>query len=46
MILSSSNRTPGYEIYGMGDTKKEIFEISGLPLVIEKSIKPDDASSS
>jgi CRISPR-associated protein Cas2 len=41
MIMCSSNRSPCYEIYGMGDTRKEITEISGLPLVIEKSIKPD-----
>lgn len=37
MIFNSSNGCPGYEIYGMGDTRKEITEISGLPLVIEKS---------
>lgn len=37
MIFNSSNTCPGYEIYGMGDTRKSITEISGLQLVIEKS---------
>ncbi len=37
MIFNSSNICPGYEIFGMGDTRKSITEISGLPLVIEKS---------
>jgi len=37
MIFNSSNGCPGYEIFGMGDTRKAITEISGLPLVIEKS---------
>lgn len=37
MIFKSSNITPGYEIYGLGDTRKSMTEISGLQLVIEKS---------
>ncbi len=44
MIFNSSNTTPGYEIFGMGDTRKEITEISGLPLVIEKSAEPPSES--
>ena len=43
MIFNSSNTCPGYEIFGMGDTRKEITEISGLPLVIEKSALPASA---
>jgi CRISPR-associated protein Cas2 len=26
----------GYEIYGLGDTKRDIIDLSGLKLVIEK----------
>lgn len=36
MIFKRMPNTPGYEIYGVGDTFREITEISGLPLVIEK----------
>lgn len=43
MIFNSSNITPGYEIYGMGDTRKSLTDISGLQLVIEKS--PNSSSS-
>lgn len=42
MILGSNPTTPGYEIYGMGDTTREFTEISGLPLVIEKQQKPPE----
>jgi len=47
MIFNSSNVCPGYEIYGMGDTSKSITEISGLPLVTEKSAdeQPDKPNS-
>ncbi|MDP8305337.1 MAG: type I-E CRISPR-associated endoribonuclease Cas2e [Candidatus Chlorobium antarcticum] len=44
MILCSNNTTPGYEIYGIGDTKRDFTEISGMPLVIEKQIKPQNES--
>ncbi|NTU67611.1 MAG: type I-E CRISPR-associated endoribonuclease Cas2 [Chlorobiaceae bacterium] len=37
MIFNSSNTAPGYEVYGMGDTRKGLIELSGLQLVIEKS---------
>lgn len=36
MIFKSTNTTPGYEIYGMGDTRKSLTEISGLQLMLEK----------
>lgn len=35
MIFSSTHKTPGYDICGMGDTTRNIKEISGLQLVIE-----------
>jgi CRISPR-associated protein Cas2 len=41
MILCSSNAAAGYEIYGMGDTRKSFIEISGMPLVIEKQSNID-----
>jgi len=37
MIFNSTSITPGYEMYGMGDTRKALTDISGLQLVIEKS---------
>ena len=46
MIFNSSNIPPGYEIYGLGDTRRDLIELSGMPLVIEKSsvlvIQPSD----
>ena len=38
MIFRRIPETPGYEIRGLGDTKRTITEISGLQLVIEKTI--------
>jgi len=38
MIFQALNRTPGYKINGIGETKRVITEISGLQLVVEKSI--------
>lgn len=38
MIFRQTPETPGYEIRGIGDTKKDLTEISGLQLVIEKQI--------
>lgn len=32
-------KTSGYEIRGVGDTKRNLTEISGLQLVIEKQIQ-------
>ena len=41
MVFKSSNLPPGYEIYGLGDTRKEIIELSGMQLVIEKYTEPE-----
>lgn len=38
MIFQSMPSCPGYKIYGKGDTKRSMTEISGLPLIIEKDI--------
>ncbi|MDP1559593.1 MAG: type I-E CRISPR-associated endoribonuclease Cas2e [Nitrosomonas sp.] len=38
MIFRRIPETPGYEIRGIGDTKRNLAEISGLQLVIEKQI--------
>ena len=40
MIFNSRNTPPGYEIYGLGDTRRDLIELSGMPLVIEKSPVP------
>jgi CRISPR-associated protein Cas2 len=40
MIFRRIPGTPGYEIGGIGDTKRNLIEISGLQLVIEKQILP------
>lgn len=40
MVFRRIPETPGYEIRGVGDTKRDITEISGLQLVIEKQIQP------
>ena len=36
MVFRRTNDAPGYEIRGVGDTKRSIVEISGLQLVQEK----------
>ncbi|MDA3876256.1 MAG: type I-E CRISPR-associated endoribonuclease Cas2e [Halothiobacillus sp.] len=38
MVFHRIPETPGYEIRGMGDTKRQLIEISGLQLIIEKQI--------
>ncbi len=38
MIFRRIPEPPGYEICGIGDTKRNLIEISGLQLVIEKQI--------
>jgi CRISPR-associated protein Cas2 len=38
MVFRRIPETPGYEISGLGDTKRNLTEISGLQLVIEKQI--------
>ncbi len=39
MVFRRISEAPGYEIYGVGDTKRNLTEISGLQLVIEKRIE-------
>lgn len=39
MIFRRIPETPGYEIRGLGDHNRQITEISGLQLVIEKQIE-------
>lgn len=41
MIFRRIPETPGYEIRGIGDTKRSIVEVSGLQLVIENNIQLD-----
>lgn len=36
IVFNRIPETPGYEIRGMGDTKRQLIEISGLQLIIEK----------
>ena len=36
MVFRRTNDAPGYEIRGVGDTRRSIIEISGLQLVQEK----------
>jgi len=38
IIFNRIPETPGYEIRGMGDTKRQLIEISGLQLIIEKQM--------
>lgn len=42
MIFRRISETPGYEIRGIGDTKRYVTEISGLQLVIEKQGKQEN----
>jgi len=39
MVFRRMSQTPGYEIRGIGDTNRDLTEISGLQLVIEKQIE-------
>lgn len=41
MVFRRIPEAPGYEIYDVGTTKRSLIEISGLQLVIEKSLKSD-----
>jgi CRISPR-associated protein Cas2 len=40
MIFRHIPETPGYQITGIGDPKRDLIELSGLQLVIEKQILP------
>ncbi|WP_456415231.1 type I-E CRISPR-associated endoribonuclease Cas2e [Thiolapillus sp.] len=39
MVFRQISKAPGYEIYGVGDTKRRVTQFSGLQLVIEKEIQ-------
>jgi len=41
MIFRRISKAPFYEIYGIGDTKRDLIELSGLKLVIEKSLESE-----
>lgn len=43
MIFRRIPETPGYEIRSIGDTRRNLTEISGLQLVIEKQIPTEPA---
>lgn len=38
MVFRKIASAPGYEIRSVGDTKRQLTEISGLQLVIEKTV--------
>ena len=40
MVFRQIPHAPGYEIYGVGDTKRSVTQFSGLQLVIEKEAQP------
>ena len=40
MVFRQTSKTPGYEIYGVGDPKRRIAHFSGLQLVVEKEANP------
>ncbi|MDO8714013.1 MAG: type I-E CRISPR-associated endoribonuclease Cas2e [Polynucleobacter sp.] len=44
MIFRRISKTPGYDISGIGDTKRNLTEISGLQLVVEKQNLLNDSS--
>jgi CRISPR-associated protein Cas2 len=39
MVFRRISKAPYYEIYGIGDTNRDLIELSGLKLVIEKSLE-------
>ncbi|MBD9357834.1 type I-E CRISPR-associated endoribonuclease Cas2e [Methylomonas albis] len=42
LVFRRINEAPGYEIRGIGDPKRDIVEISGLQLVLEKGPTDND----
>ena len=40
MVFRQISTSPGYEIQGVGDTKRHLTHVSGLQLVIEKQYNP------
>jgi CRISPR-associated protein Cas2 len=45
MVFRRISNTPGYEIRGIGDTKRAIVEISGLQLVLEKESSTENQNT-
>ncbi len=41
MIFRRIPESPGYEIRGIGDTKRSVTDISGLQLVVEKDAQAE-----
>ncbi len=44
LVFRRINQAPGYEIRGIGDTKRSIVDISGLQLVLEKALVDTDSN--
>ena len=44
MVFQRLPTAPGYRIYGKGDTRRRLTEISGLQLVLEKDELPFDSA--
>ena len=42
MIFQRTSTAPYYQIYGIGDTKRDLIELSGLKLVVEKNITSEE----
>ena len=42
MVFRKIQEAPGYEIRGVGDTKRVLTEMSGLQLVVEKQTQSDN----
>jgi CRISPR-associated protein Cas2 len=38
LVFQKTNRAPGYKIYSLGDTARDLTEISGLQLILEKQL--------
>jgi len=38
LVFRAITSTPGYEMYGIGDTRRDLIELSGLQLVVEKKV--------
>lgn len=46
LIFQRIKETPGYKIYGRGDTNRELVTISGLQLTLEKDTKIPEKNGS
>lgn len=38
LVFRGISKSPGFEIRGVGDTRRELTEISGLQLILEKKL--------